>query len=94
MVKTLAEVEYLKQNWMSDPCWDIETTEGFEDYKQALKDFRIEKETEWKNQYNKKLWLRSCKLGIKGNLILTEYLIRLEDRIEWLVERLDKKETL
>ena len=71
MVKTRAEVDYLKQNWMNDPCWDLEKTDGFEDHKDELWEFRLEKEMEWSKKRCDELWLISCKMGIRGNLILT-----------------------
>lgn len=36
------EVERLKQNWMNDPCWDIENTEGFEAHHDELLAFSKE----------------------------------------------------
>lgn len=42
--KTRSEIEALKANWLSDPCWDIETTEGFEAHHDELLAFR--KQTE------------------------------------------------
>lgn len=44
--KTVEEVDALKLNWIKDPCWDIEETEGFEEYREELLAFRqkIEKE--------------------------------------------------
>jgi hypothetical protein len=38
------KIDELKSNWKADPCWDIETTEGFEDYRQELYIFRLETE--------------------------------------------------
>lgn len=48
MPPTPAMVERLKENWKRDQCWDIENTEGYEDYKEELLAFRLqtEKETE------------------------------------------------
>jgi len=92
MVKTRAEIEYLKQNWTNDPCWDIETEKGFEDYKDELWEFRLEKEEEWNKKYCDELWLKSCKMGIRGNLILAEYLLRLESKIEAMIEREDARQ--
>lgn len=40
-MKTRKEIENLKQNWKSDPCWDIEETEGFEDHKKELLEYRL-----------------------------------------------------
>jgi len=31
-MKSEQEITALKVNWKSDPCWDIEDTEGFEDH--------------------------------------------------------------
>jgi len=38
--KSLEEVEKLKVQWQSDPCWDIENTEGFEEHKVELLAYR------------------------------------------------------
>ena len=38
-MKTIYEVENLKTDWLKDPCWDVENTEGFEDYADELKEF-------------------------------------------------------
>ena len=91
MTKNRMEIDYLKQNWMADPCWDIETTTGFEDYKDELLNFRLEKEAEWKRLASKRLWLRSYKMGTGENLILAQYLIKLEDKIDELESRLISK---
>ena len=39
-MKTRAEVEELKTAWLKDDVWDIETTEGYEEYKEELILFR------------------------------------------------------
>jgi len=41
------EIEELKYGWSSDPCFDIEDTEGFEDVREELRDFRYEMEAKW-----------------------------------------------
>lgn len=46
-MKTREEVEDLKKQWEIDPCWDIWTTEGFEDYENELFEFYLEKKKEW-----------------------------------------------
>ena len=43
-MKTIEEVEKLKREWSADPIWDIEETEGFEDYKKDLKIYRLDVE--------------------------------------------------
>lgn len=42
--KTREELEALKDNWLKDPCWDIEDTEGYEDHIEELLDFRLSQE--------------------------------------------------
>ena len=41
---TTDELDALKASWLTDPCWDIEDTEGFEDDKEELLAFRKERE--------------------------------------------------
>ncbi len=36
---TNIELEELKQSWKKDPCWDIESTEGFEEHIEELLEF-------------------------------------------------------
>jgi hypothetical protein len=90
-MKTKSEVEYLKLNWSCDPVWDIENTEGFEEYHDKLLEFRLEKEKQWQEDYGKRLWEKSCKMGINGNITLTKYIIEMEKKIEKLSERMDNK---
>ena len=46
MKKTTEEIQALKDNWMHDPCWDIETEEGFEDHVEELLNFRRQTEAD------------------------------------------------
>ena len=39
-MKTREEIEKLKQSWIKDGCWDLENTEGFEEYFMELSIFR------------------------------------------------------
>lgn len=86
------EVEKLKIDWESDPCWDIEETEGFEAYFDELMRYRIEKEKIWKKiaakreaAEDERLRRRMNKLGELGvfKLIfkLQNDLIDAEERI-------------
>ncbi len=54
MSKTKEEVDKLKKDWMNDPCWGIEGTEGFEEYREELIAFSNEYKTrciiEWKKR--------------------------------------------
>lgn len=44
--KTHEEIEQLKKSWKHDPIWDIEDTEGFEEYHDELLAWRKEYEAE------------------------------------------------
>ena len=46
-MKTREEVEALKRNWLEDPCWDIEDTEGFEEYAVELRGYHVEWRSRW-----------------------------------------------
>jgi hypothetical protein len=47
MPKALQEVEELKRMWLADPIWDIEKTEGFEDFHDELLIYRLHCENAW-----------------------------------------------
>jgi|CXWL01.1.fsa_nt_gi hypothetical protein len=51
-IRTSEEIEKLKASYKHDPCWDIEDSEGFEDYHDELLAWRkeYEAECEAKNQ--------------------------------------------
>lgn len=69
MIKSEKEVESLKQNWLEDPCWDIEDTEGFEKHKKELLEFRLKQERIWeeKRKQHEELELEEAeKKGLKG----------------------------
>lgn len=48
--KTAQEIEALKTNWLADPNWDIEKTEGFEEHREELIAFRAEIEARWRQK--------------------------------------------
>ena len=80
---TREELEALKQSWLNDPCWDIETTEGFEAHKGELSAFRLRHE---------KLWHKAIEIGAPpGNKKLIEYLDSLETRIAKLERELHQR---
>ena len=43
-MKTREEVEALKREWLAEPCWDLEKTEGFEEYHDELLMFQTIKQ--------------------------------------------------
>lgn len=46
-MKNRDELEALKAGWLKDPCWDIELSEGFEEYQEELLVFRKEHDAAW-----------------------------------------------
>lgn len=50
MTKTNEEIQALKENWMKDPCFELEDTPGFEDHKVEL--------LTWRNMYESETALR------------------------------------
>jgi hypothetical protein len=83
-MKTRQEIENLKMQWVNNPIWDLETTEGFEEYSEELKIFSMLKNLEWKNNYREKLVEKARQIGVPGNIVLAEYIMKLENRIEKL----------
>jgi hypothetical protein len=86
-MKTMSEIEDLKSQWESDPCWDLEDTDGFEDYEDELLAYRKQKEIEWKQKAKQKVRDKAAELGCPENLKLAEYVMSLEWRLEKLEGR-------
>jgi hypothetical protein len=86
---TRQEIEKLKQDWASDPIWDIETTEGFEGHERELHEFAESKRAEWKQREADRLEAKAVALGCPGNLTLAAYIERLEARLGRLGEGID-----
>lgn len=63
MSKTTEEIEALKKNWLNDPCWDIENTEGFEDHVAELTAFHELKRKEWEQKTVDHVALRRVKVA-------------------------------
>ena len=49
-MKTREEVEALKKNWQNDPIWDIEHTNGFEEYAPELLAFSNDAHAKWERE--------------------------------------------
>lgn len=79
--KQFVTVDELKSQWVRDPIWDIEDTEGFEDYHDELLAFRLKKEAEWGAARREQLLLKAEKVGMPGNITLARYVEWLEKRI-------------
>ncbi len=49
-MKSREDVEKLKWQWKVNPIWDIETTEGFEEYHDELLAYSNQCKAEWKEK--------------------------------------------
>ena len=93
-MKTQLEIDTLKSQWHADPCWDIWTTEGFEDHEQELREYQAKCELEWKNNTNSE-FLEFQKLsGTTKNKKLAKFLYAMSMKIKKLEEYNDRKEYL
>lgn len=82
LIKTKAEIEKLKTNWLLDPCWDIEYTEGFERYRAELTEWRKAHEQTLKQKEDLRLNERAIQL--QCSVALVRYIERLEQRLNSL----------
>lgn len=87
--KSSKEITELKQQWLADPCWDIEDTEGFEAHAQELKEFRREMEAEWAADRREKLAVYMQAVGLDPSLVAHQ---KLAERLRMLESRLAKLE--
>lgn len=51
---TKRDITNLKNEWLSDPNWDIEDTEGFESFRVELKSFSDEQIARWEQEFEQK----------------------------------------
>jgi hypothetical protein len=61
--RTPGEIETLKASWLSDGCWDIEETEGFEYHYQELRQWREAHNAEWDRKERERVTDRGAHLG-------------------------------
>lgn len=67
---TQAQIIKLMTDWLADPSWDIEKTEGFEEHKAKLFIFRLAQENLWRQEQRRNLEDIAAKLGVPGNIRL------------------------
>lgn len=91
-VKTPAEIEELKRQWRYDPCWDIETTVGFEAHAEELAKYHTDMVAIWAFEAEECSKARAIEIGTSDNPALTETIVRMQNRIESLMERVEKLE--
>ena len=87
VIRSPTEIEALKRNWASDPCWDLAAAEGFEAHRDELQKFVAERKAMWKLRREGWLQAQAVKLGCPGNIALAEYVDGLETRIKKLSDR-------
>ncbi len=87
-MKNRDELEALKANWLKDPCWDIESTEGFEDHQEELLAFRKETEAKWKAAHESSRLNRMRWIGDNDPVTLADS-IRTPEEIEVILHMLD-----
>ncbi len=92
-MKTREEIEELKRQWRYDPCWDIETTEGFEDHVEELAKYHTDMVAIWDFEAKERAKARGIEIGVTDNPVLLETIVRMQNRIDSLMERLDKLES-
>ena len=78
---TREEIDRLKKDWEKDPCWDIDTTEGFEEHADELKAFQEEKYAAWDRSYERRIESEITLLREKYRDDPWRYIHHLEKRI-------------
>jgi len=86
-VKTLQEIEELKAEWASDPVWDIEDTEGFEDHSVDLLAWRIQHRAKQEVKQEEIYAAKAKEVGCEGNRELGKYLFDLECRLKQIEDK-------
>lgn len=81
---TQQDIQSLKDNWRSDPTWDIEDTEGFEAHREELLAYRKEWEKRWEQDRAEELSKQAAKMGIPNNPDLANYILSLQHRVDRL----------
>ena len=82
MPKTKQELDDLKAQWKSDPCWDLYNTEGFEEHKDELYAYQEKMERKWADEYHERISTKAKEMNCSFET--AEYIRRLEQRLEKL----------
>lgn len=85
------DIRDLKSQWLIDPCWDIESSKGFEFHHDELLSFHNQKRAEWKNEKEARLVKKAEQLGVPGNLKVAAHVFDLEYQIRELQNLLARK---
>ena len=89
-MKTRQEVENLKKLWETESNgWILEEEEGYEEYRDELRAFRLQKEKEFRDKIApEEIYALAEILELTDNLELVYYIRSLERRIIYLEEKL------
>jgi len=80
-MKTPQEIEKLKNDWIYDPCWDIEDTDGFEDHREELLAFAEKQRAQWKEKNHERDLACAERFGLAGNAAAGRELLAMEARL-------------
>jgi len=83
--RTTEEIDSLKANWIADPNWDIEDTEGFEYHYMELRRWREVQEEELLQRKEAKIAARADQLGFSVTQMM--FIEGLEQQIRDLAKR-------
>lgn len=83
MHKSRYELELIKEKWLLDPSWDIENTEGFEEYKPELIAFSEKHNADWKLEHEIKVrdFAKQKGVNAENNYTFAKFIYALEQRI-------------
>lgn len=87
ILKSKEEIESLKRNWESDPCWDIEGTEGFEAHSDELLVHRLKMEARWSQERYDEIDRKATQLRCSHEL--AEYIMGLESKLASMNEAIE-----
>ncbi len=90
--RTREEIEFLKGQWLADPDWNIEETEGYELHRDELLEFRKRTEGERLARAEAELKAKLESIGIPDNPKLGEYVLGLERKLLRLESALERAE--
>lgn len=89
VIPTSEAVDALKQQWLEDPCWDLEESDHFGFWKNELKAFREKQEKIWQQEHeakcNARIAKRCTELGCSPGVL--KYIEALEARVEGLEDK-------
>lgn len=88
--RTDKEIEELKREWCDDPCWDLESTEGFEAHHDELKSFSDKHKAEWKAKLNKRREAEEARLRADFEKLGDDALFSIFKMVMSLKEDLNK----